>query len=72
MVSGFKLKEDIAGLFYLESLEPKQIAKQIMEIVEDKQTYVDQNKVVGLYSWMEKAREMDQVYDFAIKNTPAK
>lgn len=72
LVSGFKAKEEIAGLFYLENLEPKYIAEKIMDIVENKKMFVDQHKIVGIYSWKEKAREMEEVYDFAIKNTRTK
>lgn len=72
LVSGFKVQEDIQGLFYLDNLEPKHIAEKILNIIEDKKTYVDQKKIVAKYSWMEKAREMEQVYGFAQKNTPAK
>lgn len=72
LVSGFKVKEEIAGLFYLDNLEPKHIAEKITDIVENKKTYVDQNKLVAIYSWMEKAKEMERVYEFAIKNTPIK
>ena len=72
LVSGFKIKEDIAGLFYLDNLEPKHIAQKIMEIIDGNNTYVDQNKIVGLYSWLEKAKEMEKVYDFAVKNAPIK
>ncbi len=72
LVSGFKVKEDITGLFYLDNLEPKTIAARILDIIENKKTYVDKNKVITLYSWTEKAKEMERVYDFARNNTPAK
>jgi len=64
LVSGFKVKEDIQGLFYLDDLEPKNIATKILDIIENKKTYVDKNKIFALYSWTEKAKEMERVYDF--------
>jgi len=72
LVSGFKLKDPLNGLYYLDNLEPKDIAKRILEIVENRETSVDRGRVVGIYSWLEKAKEMESVYDFAIKNTPIK
>lgn len=67
LVSGFKVKEEIEGLFYLDNLEPKNIATQILDIIENKKTYVDKNKIFTLYSWTEKAKEMECVYDFVMQ-----
>jgi hypothetical protein len=71
LVSGFKVKEDIPGLYYLDNLEPKHIAESIANIIELGKTYVDRNKILAVYSWTEKAKEMEAIYDFAVKNTPA-
>lgn len=71
LVSGFKVKEEIRGLFYLDSLEPKEIAAKILDIIENKRTYVDINKVFSLYSWTEKAKEMERVYEFALQKKPS-
>lgn len=68
LVSGFRTKEDITGLFYLEKLEPETIAAQIQDIIENKKTQVDINRIFTLYSWTEKAKEMEQVYAFAKQN----
>jgi len=68
LVSGFKAKEEIAGLFYLDDLDPRHIAQKIMEIIDGKNNYVDRNKILSLYSWTEKAKELEGVYDFAMKN----
>lgn len=72
LVSGFKVKEDIEGLFYLDNLEPKNIADKIFDIIENNRTTVDQKKVMLHYSWHEKATEMEEVYKYARNNTPCK
>jgi glycosyltransferase involved in cell wall biosynthesis len=66
LASGFKLSEEIRGLFYLENLEPENIAKQIISIVDQKPT-VDVSKIVAKYSWNVRAREIQKVYEFATK-----
>lgn len=71
LVSGFKVDEEIVGLFYLDNLEPKHIAEKIKDIIESNKTRVDINKIMASYSWIEKAKEMEKIYDYAIKNTPA-
>jgi glycosyltransferase involved in cell wall biosynthesis len=67
LVSGFKLSEDIEGLFYLDSMEPVDIAKKIIELIENP-SRVDVNKIVNLYAWDRRAREIDKIYEFAAKN----
>ena len=67
LVSGFKLSEDIRGLFYLENLEPKYIAQEIMRLFKEKPS-VDIDKVTINYSWLKRAKEIEKVYDFATKN----
>ena len=68
LVSGFKLSEDIEGLFYLENLDPEYIAKYIYTIVEGNNVSVDSDKVALMYSWDARAREIEKVYEFAKKN----
>lgn len=68
LVSGFKLSEEIKGLYYLENLDPKYIAECIQNIVESGKVFVDTVKVAEKYSWDEKAREVEKVYEFAKKN----
>ncbi len=67
LVSGFKVSEDIGGLFYINKLEPKELADQIIQIVESRQQ-VDLNKIKQDYSWSKKIKQIDEVYDYAIKN----
>jgi glycosyltransferase involved in cell wall biosynthesis len=62
LVSGFKLSEDIEGLFYLDGLTSRQIADQITELVA-KQPRVDVSKIESMYSWRIRAREIDKVYE---------
>jgi len=68
LVSGFKLSQEILGLFYLENLDPEYIAKYIYNIVESNNIHVDTKKVALLYSWDARAKEIDKVYEFAKKN----
>jgi glycosyltransferase involved in cell wall biosynthesis len=67
VVSGFKLSEDINGLYYLDNLEPAHVADQLKSVVENKPN-VDINKVVVFYSWGRRSHEIDKIYEFAIKN----
>ncbi len=67
LASGFRLAEDISGLCYLPSLDPKVIAEQIVTLVEGGM-FVDTQKVARIYSWEQRAKLVDQVYDFAKKN----
>jgi glycosyltransferase involved in cell wall biosynthesis len=64
LVSGFKLQQDLPGVFYLDKLEPEQIAKEIAHIVENGQK-VDVAALRVKYSWNERIKEIDKVYDFA-------
>jgi glycosyltransferase involved in cell wall biosynthesis len=67
VVSGFKLSEQLNGLFYLDNPDPQHIAEKIKFVVESKPV-VDINKVSVLYSWERRAQEVDKIYEFAIKN----
>lgn len=68
LVSGFKLSEDIEGLYYLEDLDAEYIANYIFKIVDGGLSTVDFNKVALIYSWTARAREIDRVYEFAKAN----
>lgn len=68
LVSGFKLAEDIAGLYYLNDLNPESIAKNIFSIVENADIHVDSNKVGLLYSWDSRVKQIEKIYEFAKKN----
>lgn len=61
LTSGFSLSVHIDGLYFLESLAPKQVAKQIKEVTESKIS-VDVQKVQSLFSWNTKAKEIDEIY----------
>jgi len=61
LVSGFKVSEDISGLYYLDNLDPQQIAQKIQEVVESS-TGVDIGKVRHFYSWDMKAKQVDDIY----------
>lgn len=65
--SAFKLKYDIPGIYYLNDLEPKTIAKQIYDIVEPT-VFVDRNLLVSYYSWESRAKEVEEVYKTAFTN----
>lgn len=67
LVSGFKLSQKIRGLYYLESLKPEYIANYITNIL-DNPISVDSSRVSAIYSWDARARELEQVYEFAKKN----
>lgn len=67
LVSGFKLSEEINGLYYLENLDPANIANKIVEIV-DSHPSVDVNKTVHFYSWDKRIKEIDKAYEFAKNN----
>ncbi len=68
LVSGFKITDNIQGLFYLPDTDPENIAKNIYSIVESGQVHVDSNKVALLYSWDSRVKQIDKVYEFAKKN----
>lgn len=67
LVSGFKLSDEVHGLYYLENLEPADVAKKIQEVVESGNS-VDRQKVAVKYSWEERIKEIEKIYDFAKKN----
>jgi len=67
LVSGFKVSEEIKGLYYLENAEPSHVAEKIQSIIENP-VPVDMQKIILLYSWDKRAQEIDKIYDFAIKN----
>jgi len=61
LASGFKAQEDISGLKYLRDLAPELIAFDAKEMIE-KPPFVDVSKVTRLYSWDQKAREVEEIY----------
>src|SRR3989344_4182201 len=66
LVSGFKAQEEITGLFYLESLEPEQIANQIRQIVENP-VNVNRFFIESKYSWKRKALQVEEIYTKLVK-----
>ena len=67
LVSGFKINEDIRGVFYLENMEPQTIADRIVEITSVPKD-VDVQLIRSKYSWNKKIEAIDEIYDFATKN----
>lgn len=67
LVSGFKLQEDIKGIYYIRNMEPQTIADQIKEILENP-AFVDVHAVKASYSWYKKVEQIDEIYDYAKKN----
>jgi glycosyltransferase involved in cell wall biosynthesis len=65
LASGFKAREDIKGLYYLENQEPETIARQIRQVVEYPQE-VDRYLIAQKYSWKVKAEEVEGVYNQVI------
>ncbi|EKD99754.1 MAG: glycosyl transferase group 1 [uncultured bacterium] len=61
LVSGFKAKDPIKGLYYLEKLEPEYIAQRIREIVEGPRE-VDVGYIHEKFSWDMRARQLEVVY----------
>jgi len=68
LVSGFKLNEDIQGLYYLDNLDVAQMAVRIQDIIKNP-AKVDMDKIRQKYSWDYKVNEIEQVYEFAKKYT---
>jgi len=66
VVSGFKLKDKMDGIFYLSKLDPKSIAKDIQKVSSEKRS-VDSSQIQG-YSWDHKVKEIEKIYEFAKKN----
>jgi glycosyltransferase involved in cell wall biosynthesis len=67
LVSGFELEDSVKGIFYLDDLSPKYIAKNIQSILA-KKPEVEAQKVSQNYSWDRKVKEIEGVYEFAKKN----
>lgn len=65
LVSGFKLTEDIHGLYYLDQIEPRTIATKIQTLIQSHDT-VDVEKIKLYYSWENRAKVIDKAYDYAL------
>jgi glycosyltransferase involved in cell wall biosynthesis len=64
LVSGFKVVNEIRGLYYLGDLKPESIASQIREILDNEQNrQVDVQKINDLYSWENRVDLIDQIYE---------
>lgn len=61
LVSGFKAKEPVRGLYYLENTDPQYIAERIREIVE-KPVGVDIDYIYRNFSWEVKANQIEATY----------
>lgn len=62
LVSGFKVDENIQGLYYIEKLDAKYIADKIKEILEA-HVSVDTSLISTKYSWDSKAKQVDEIYE---------
>ncbi len=62
LASGFKLKERIRGLHFLENLDVKNLAAEIKRVVESGET-VDVEKIQNQYDWSVKIVEIQRIYD---------
>jgi len=67
IVSGFKLQDEIQGVYYLENLDPQTIANTIKSVAESGVS-VDVQKIFLRYSWDIRVKEIEKVYDFAKKH----
>jgi glycosyltransferase involved in cell wall biosynthesis len=67
LVSGFKMSEEVKGVYYLDKLDPKELAEKAVKILSEHEK-VDASKVIHNYSWALRAKEVEGVYDFAKKN----
>lgn len=67
LVSGFRLSEEIQGIYYLDNLEPQNIAEKIKQIVENP-AHVDRETIRNAYSWERKVDQLEKIYEFARKN----
>ncbi|KKS17451.1 MAG: glycosyl transferase group 1 [candidate division WWE3 bacterium GW2011_GWC1_41_7] len=61
LVSGFRAKNDIQGLYYLDDPQPETIAQRIREIVENP-VQVDRYEIERFYSWKVKVKEIETIY----------
>ncbi len=66
LVSGFKLSEQVEGLYYLDNLDPQNIAQSIKNIIENPKP-VNIAKILHFYTWDEKAKQVEKVYEI-VKN----
>lgn len=62
LASGFRVSEDIRGLFYLESLDPKDIAAKIQEVVQT-EVDVDRDRIIDKFSWDKRVQIIEKVYE---------
>ncbi|HXK52459.1 glycosyltransferase family 4 protein [Candidatus Nomurabacteria bacterium] len=61
--SAFKIDDSVSGVFYLHDTKPETIARQIKEIIEGR-PFVDVDLVSRIYSWRQRALQLNKVYDF--------
>ncbi len=64
LASGFRLSQEISGLMYLDDTSPEYIAQRIVEVLES-DIQVDRGKVHFMYSWDNRAEELEKVYAYA-------
>ena len=67
LVSGFTMKNEIDGLYYIKKLESQKIAEEIENIFL-KKVKVASSKIILEYSWDVKAKEIQGIYEFSKNN----
>lgn len=65
LASGFKSNVDIEGLVYINEIEPKALAQQIIDVLGHPPD-VNVNTVQKHFSWDNKASEVEKVYEFVL------
>ncbi len=66
LASGFKMKRDIKGLFYLDKLDAKSIADKVHEVLSSvESSKVDLATIQLYYSWDKKVEEIEIAYKYA-------
>lgn len=67
LTSGFKLSQELKGLYYVENMNAKDIAGQIKKIIEE-DALVDVPKIRELYSWDTRAKLIENIYAQVFKD----
>jgi len=66
LASGFRVNEEIDGLYYISELKAETIAQEIKDVL-SKHVRVDIPKVHRLYSWDVKAGQVEEIYGKVIQ-----
>lgn len=66
LASGFRVTDDIRGLFYLDKLDPESIAAKIKEVVTTS-VDVDRDLILDKYAWNKRVLIVEKVYEKVLK-----